>query len=464
MDSFACHLYRHNTTPVTTVMMTASLMKKLGCTNGMSVRLACGNKEVITRITLARKHTKDAIFVPQRIANLLALPTSSTCRICFHHKTLRIGPVIGILTTGFTGSQVKPFGGRTGLFQQFLLAGIEANPIFYVFTPAMVNWRDETVSGWLIRYQPSLQQYVWKMERMPLPDVVYERVPNRKMELVPSVVNCKARLLNQKHRIHWFNQGFFNKWDIHEQLYNHPFVSGYFPETVRSPNVTVLKDMLRRHRMIYLKPSGGSLGLGIIRITYDPKTGYYCRYHDLQSQRNVLKRFTSLDKLVKYVFAHQTARIDKYIAQQGIRLIRQNDRPVDFRLHLHKDRRNEWQVTGIAAKVAGLGSVTTHVRTGGSVIPADDLFRAIYGSNRPELRLKLERAAKEIAMALEETTDGLLGELGMDMGIDIEQRVWMFEVNSKPGRHIFHHPRLRVAGRQSAYYITEYSMKLAGFI
>lgn len=464
MKSYVCRIQRLKSAPTKAVILTTSLLKKLGCTTGTSVRISCGNKQVISRIAVIHNKPGDALYVPPNVAHELALPTALVTRVSFQNKTLRLGPVIGILTTGFTGSHYKPFGGRTSLFKQFLTAGKEDAPFFFVFTPSMVNWRDETITGWFIRYHPTLKQYMWRAERTPLPDVVYDRVPNRKKELAPCVVLCKERLQQHRHRVHWFNQGFFNKWDVHEQLYNHPLASQYIPETVLSPNVSKLADMLKRYRMVYLKPSGGSLGMGIIRITYDPQHGYYSRYHTLQSGRNVLKRFKSLDRLLQHVFAKQTGRIDKYIVQQGVRLIRHENRPVDFRLHMHKDRKNEWRVVGMAAKVAGTGSVTTHVRTGGSVIPAEELFQTKYGKKATEMEQKLVRAAKAIAAALEETTVGTLGELGMDMGLDAYHNVWLFEVNAKPGRHIFYHPHLRTAGRESARYITEYSLKLADFI
>ncbi|WP_054948589.1 YheC/YheD family endospore coat-associated protein [Numidum massiliense] len=462
MNSYVCRLHRLRSAPTKAVVMTPAIMRKLGCTAGSSVRLCCGNKELITRIASIKGKKEEVIYLPASVAAELSLPPISAARVIFHNRTLRLGPVIGILTTGFTGSPLKPFGARTSLFKQFLVAGLADGPIFFVFTPAMVDWQNETVTGWFIHYHPAHKQYVWRAERTPLPDVVYDRVPNRKQEMEPSVVACKERLLNHRHNIRWFNQGFFNKWHIHEQLYNHPVASQYIPETIHSPRVKELQEMLNRHQMLYLKPSSGSLGLGIIRITQQAKGSYYCRYHSLQ--RNVLKRFTSLDKLVRYFFSQQATRMDRYIAQQGIRLIRHENRAVDFRLHMHKNACNEWKLAGTAAKVAGTGSVTTHVRTGGSVIPAHELFRMHYGSSGPQLQKKLEQAAVAIAQALEGTTPGLLGELGMDMGIDTHQRVWLFEVNAKPGRHIFYHPDLRSAGRQSARFITEYSLKLAEFI
>lgn len=74
------------------------------------------------------------------------------------------------------------------------------------------------------------------------------------------------------------------------------------------------------------------------------------------------------------------------------------------------------------------------------------------------------RSAITIAETLEEQIDGTLGELGLDIGVDRNGRVWLFEVNAKPGRHIFLHPSLREAGRMSAKYITDYCLNLTNFI
>jgi hypothetical protein len=221
--------------------------------------------------------------------------------------------------------------------------------------------------------------------------------------------------------------------------------------------------MLNKHRMIYLKPSGGSLGMGIFRITYHPKEGYFCRFH--QGNQNVLHRFYSLEKLIQHYFGSPNSeRFKKYLVQQGIRLIKYENRPVDFRVHMHKTSEDKWDVVAIGAKAAGFGSVTTHVRTGGSILPTETLLNAIFGDQAPEIKQSIIDTAIIIAETLEQQVNGPLGELGMDIGVDQSGRVWLFEVNSKPGRHIFLHPSLKEASRQSAKYITDFSMKLANFV
>ena len=235
------------------------------------------------------------------------------------------------------------------------------------------------------------------------------------------------------------------------------------PETLLAPTLQELKSMLDEYQMVYLKPSGGSLGLGIFRITHHPGKGYYCRFH--KDNKNVLHLFRSLEALIRHYFGSlHSPRFKKYLVQQGIRLIRYNNRPVDFRVHMHKDGTGNWNVVAIGSKAAGFGSVTTHVRTGGSIISTDQLLTKTFRQHAWEVKKIIVRSAILIAQTLEEKIDGPLGELGLDMGVDRNGRVWLFEVNAKPGRHIFLHPSLRKAGRKSAKYITDYCLNLTNFI
>ena len=98
---------------------------------------------------------------------------------------------------------------------------------------------------------------------------------------------------------------------------------------------------------------------------------YYCRYKNEEHQ-NKLQRFSSLEAMMNYVFRNRP--LENLIVQQGIPLIRFEKRPVDFRVHSNKDSQGNWQVTAIAAKIAGSGSVTTHIKNGGSVKTLSELF------------------------------------------------------------------------------------------
>ena len=139
------------------------------------------------------------------------------------------------------------------------------------------------------------------------------------------------------------------------------------------------------------------------------------------------------------VFRNRT--LDNLIVQQGIPLIRFEKRPVDFRVHSNKDSQGNWQVTAIAAKVAGSGSVTTHIKNGGSVKTLRELFDD--HKRAEEIEQKLTTAAITLSKSIENHLDGIIAEIGFDFGLDKHDQVWMFEANSKPGRSIFSHPKLK---------------------
>ncbi|MBA4549462.1 YheC/YheD family protein [Thermoactinomyces intermedius] len=455
MKSILCQIRIHSKTPAKAIVISQALGNLWGCQSGQSIKVQLGNKTVITRVIIAPL-TGNKIFLSPAVARQLLFPYTGTIRALFTDKTLKFGPVIGILTTGFRHHPEQPFGSRTQLFRSFIQAGFDEKPFIYVFTPEMVNWQNQTVRGWYFiqnRWHPLLS---------PFPDVIYERIPNRRAESMAQVQSCLNRF-KKSTACKIFNQGFFNKWSIHQMLNHHPATSTFMPETYMPPTLEIMERMLKEHRMVYLKPSGGSLGLGIFRITYHPGKGYYCRFH--KGNKNVLHLFRSLKALISHYFGSiHSPRFKKYLVQQGIRLIRNNHRPVDFRVHMHKDSKGHWKVVAIGSKAAGFGCVTTHVRTGGSIIRTDELLLKTFHQHASDVKKMIIRAAITIAETLEEQIDGTLGELGLDIGVDRNGRVWLFEVNAKPGRHIFLHPSLREAGRRSAKYITDYCLNLTNFI
>jgi hypothetical protein len=187
--------------------------------------------------------------------------------------------------------------------------------------------------------------------------------------------------------------------------------------------------------------------------------GFAVRYR--KNKAHVTTQFRQPESLYRFVKKYAPKRI--YMMQQGIQLMKYEGSATDFRVHLHKNGRGKWEVVGIGAKVAGDGAVTTHVHNGGRVVGGDTVLREWYGSQFPEMRAKLEDVAICVATRMEGMLQGPCGEWGLDIGLDEEGRVWIFEANAKPGRAIFRHPDLREAGRIGANRVIEYAAFLAGY-
>ncbi|GAB7388660.1 spore coat associated protein YheD [Bacillaceae bacterium] len=437
------------------LLVSGDVAVSLGLKNKEAVILSLGQRTVKTRVFVA-KLERAAVHVPPALWSALKIPHTGMIHLKRENQRLRLGPLVGILTTGVRSDPKAPVGARTSFFRHLLSAQKEAGVYYFVFSPQDVNKQTQTVNALFLI--PVNGKTVWKKITVPLPDVVYDRVPNRTSERMAHVRSLK-QYLREHTSVKIFNNGFFNKWEIHQLLSAAGHVSEHIPETYLSPNVQTVERMLRKHRMVYLKPSGGSLGLGIIKVTHHPRHGFFCRYN--RHGQNVLKRFDHLPTLLRFIGAER--RLSNYLVQQGIPLVKFGERPLDFRVHLHKNRQNRWEVVAIAAKAAGRGSVTTHVRTGGTVLSSSDVIRYAFGHRSEEVARRMRETAIALAEAIENALGQPLGEIGFDIGVDHFGRIWMFEANSKPGRSVFKHPSLKAADKISIRRILDYSLYLADF-
>jgi hypothetical protein len=177
----------------------------------------------------------------------------------------------------------------------------------------------------------------------------------------------------------------------------------------------------------------------------------------------VLLRFTNFNSLMRMLQARHGSSLERYVSQQGVRLIEIDGCPIDFRFHMHKNGNNEWVPVGIGAKKAGRGSVTTHIKNGGSLLTPEQALSRTFGDRADEILEKAKKVSVKLSEAIERNFPHTLGELGLDIGIDKDGEVWMFEANAKPGRSIFNHPALRSQGRASLSHILDHCMYLSRF-
>ncbi|MNW39351.1 Endospore coat-associated protein YheD [compost metagenome] len=439
--------------PQKVVYVSDTLMKNLKLSGKKSVHLRFGGERVpatVKPINKAGKH----LYLASGIRKGIKIPKAGGVYLrSLQEGEVQIGPLIGVLSDGPTSSTSNPFGSRTGFIKQLLRYGSKQSYIF-AFTPRDIQWESETVNGYFLNESGKFIR-----KKVPLPDVVYNRLPSRRAETTSSINQLRERFIRKK--IPFFNWSFFNKSDIYRLLERDPQVNRFVPESIMSPTPEQIKDLLDRHNLIYYKPNSGSLGNGIYRLSHVGKSGYYARYR--KNGRNALLRFSSFGSLMRTLQARHGRSLRGYVAQQGIRLIEIDGCPIDFRFHMHKNGRNQWVVVGIGAKKAGRGSVTTHLKNGGSLLTPDQALGRTFGSRADEVLKNAKAVAITLAEGIEANHQHLIGEIGFDIGIDKDERIWMFEANAKPGRSIFKHPSLRAEGKASVEHILEHCLYLSKF-
>ncbi|MED1202413.1 YheC/YheD family protein [Heyndrickxia acidicola] len=393
-------------------------------------RIAFGSN-IVDADCKQQPYDRNTLSISSALAELLQIPEFIKTLYAFENSDqLLLGPLVGIFSSGFTPFQENPIGERSELFTKLLSVQSSVGVVPFLFGEQHIDWEKGQIEGF---FQGNSG---WETRNVPFPNVIYDRLPNRKSESTQGSREVKEKL-EKDYLIPWYNPGFFSKLDVYEHLFQDEKVAEYLPDTSPFVSYHQVEQMLSRYGHVYVKPINGSLGLGIHQIIYDrQKAAYYCKFHDTE---NRLLKYPTLEQLMDRVFRNK--QLDRMIIQQGIDLIRYQHRPVDFRVHANKDTKGAWKISAIAAKVAGVGSPTTHIKNGGTIKTIDELF-ADSGLKR-QLKEGLETAALEIAVSLEENLNGIIGEIGFDFGIDSDGHIWLFEANSKPGRSIFSHPELK---------------------
>ncbi|MEH7072448.1 YheC/YheD family endospore coat-associated protein [Neobacillus drentensis] len=374
----------------------------------------------------------DRISISRKIQDALRFPSFNIpLHVFFDNQSLIIGPLVGIFTAGFTSLPLEPIGDRTEFFSKLLSVNKMVGAQAFIFGEQHIDWEQGTIEGFFYQNQG------WEKVEVPFPNVIYDRLPNRRSENSPRSIKVRERL-QREYLIPWYNPGFFNKLDIHDRLIQDETVAHFLPDTLPFTSFSSIETMLSNYGHVFIKPKNGSLGLGVHQVIYDKYSDdYFCRYQD-SSGVNRLRKFSSLERLMETVFANQS--LDSMLVQQGIHLLRSESRPIDFRVHTNKDDLGNWHVSALAAKLAGLGSVTTHARSGGDIKTIEELFSNEVCTLYKE---KLSNAALLLSQSLDRHVEGIIGEIGFDLGIDRCGDVWLFEANSKPGRTIFTHPELK---------------------
>ncbi|MGE5398039.1 MAG: YheC/YheD family protein, partial [Chitinophagales bacterium] len=430
-----------------TLYLSDENMISLGISPGDGREVIVGNQSVSVKILSGTggKTATLAAELTSELARLLLLPPGLTLNIIRYGDKLRFGPLIGILAASYYRER-KSFGGQDGYFRSLLKYLQSINGFGYVFTHQGLDWNQGIINGYYLD-----DRNKWKPATLPFPNVCYNRyLPNR-----PGIDSRETMTRFLQFGVKSFNTPLGSKWNVIKNLSVKKEIAPYLPGTQMLNSLRTLDSMLSEFGEVYIKALNGHLGKGVIVIT-KVSNGYIVK--TTSDYRGVLVK--GLSQAFKQSKLNRCLR--KMIVQQSIKVMGKNQH-FDVRILIQKDRKNAWQVTGMAARVGRTGKITTNLHTGGR---AESIETILVGRGFDKrqvilIKAKLEWLSITIAKALEEYTT-VLGDLGLDFVIDREGKPWFLEANPRAGRRAFsgmdRETRRLAAGRPM-----EYAAYLAGF-
>ncbi|MDQ0113931.1 YheC/YheD family protein [Paenibacillus harenae] len=229
------------------------------------------------------------------------------------------------------------------------------------------------------------------------------------------------------------------KWLKHVSLWSDPLLREYLPDTMLFTPKNFI-EMIDKYTVLFLKPDLGMKGKGVMKVTHD-KDDYIIRTasctHKYRSKKHAALK---LKQLIK----------DKrYIVQQGIDLIQIQGNPIDFRALLHLKPDGDWRFFGIMGKVAAPNRFVTNHSNGGKAIR---LYTAlgVTKEDGQEWYKRIKEISLKIAAAMKEHFPKI-AELGLDIAIDTDRKIWLVEANTKPQYQLFrYHSNPRLFGQIAA--------------
>ncbi|WP_052807274.1 YheC/YheD family endospore coat-associated protein [Risungbinella massiliensis] len=389
--------------------------------------------------------------VRAQLATRLHLPNTLNLHAQYdiNSRHLQLGPMLGIMIDP-TPLHDQPTFGNTGKFlEECCQAGMQQGIYLIIFPPEKVSLEKQTIQGW------TYMKGKWQRNTVPFPNAIYNRILSRKQEQITSVQTILQRLM-RNHRIPIFNEKFLNKQEVYDVLSTDEIMKSMLPETHHF-QTSKLKEMVQKYSTLFLKPTNGSLGGGIIRVTRSAPTWI------VQSTTNtgiLTRKFSKFVELKRALVGRIGKQ--KYLIQQGLSLILFQKRPVDFRVLVQKNRQGQWSITSSVGRIANDQQIVSNLARGGTIRKANELLSELEIPSKPSIQ-QIRNAALLIAETFEKKAAGHFAELGIDLGVDHNGKIWLIEINSKPSKSddsIVANPNMIT--RPSVKKLLDYTLYLSG--
>lgn len=287
---------------------------------------------------------------------------------------------------------------------------------FFYFSPGTVNLNNRSIRGKVY------ENGSWVEKTMPFPDVIYNAGNPNKLAKSQRVID------KLKETIPFTTNSIGNKWSVNQRLKKGKEFAHYLvPSEKIVKNTESFFNYVSAFEHVVFKPFDGRKGKGILFIS-KKNDGFHitkdsnCRYYSKNQ----------LNELIKERLSTGT-----FIMQPYIQSVTKSGQAYDFRLHVQKNGEGKWVITSIYPRIAPEGSKISNINNGGYTNYLDPFLQQEFKDDAMNMKRKLEHFSLSLAEHLDELQmilyEEVIDEIGIDIGLDENQKIWIYEVNWLPG-------------------------------
>ncbi len=283
------------------------------------------------------------------------------------------------------------------------------------FSPRTVDFAAKTINGCI------LENGSWQRTVRPFPDVIYNTGSPEKLARSSEIIN------QLKETIPFTTYSIGHKMSVYNRLKK---FGGFFQYLIPSEIIHSARQffiLLDAYRNIVFKPVHGRKGKD---ITFIKRIG-----DRFQLQLDTAVYQYSWDELRNYISAR--LREELYLVQPYINCRTKSGNAYDFRLHVQKNGMGQWIITSVYPRISPDGSIVANINHGGSTNYLVPFLKQEFGDDYFDIKRYLEHFSLRFADHLDkiqyECFAERIDELGIDVGIDDMGKIWIYEVNWRPG-------------------------------
>lgn len=281
---------------------------------------------------------------------------------------------------------------------------------FYYFSYRNVDFISEKINGWVY------DKGSWVQKLLDFPRVIIN-ASNPKTDEQKAILNQLKKVATiTSHSVG-------NKMKVYNKiLKGKKFANYLIPSLQLQAGYDVLK-FLEDYPKVVVKPILGNHGKNIVFIE---KMGM-----NFKLTENAQTIYCNKDETVAFI--ENLLMVQKYLLQPYIHCKTKLGLSFDFRLHIQKNGQGAWEVTLIYPRISGNAKLISNISNGGYRGELRYFLKEEYGDEQQKVKHKLEMFALSFADHFDTLYPYSFDELGIDIGMDENQKIWIFEVNWRPG-------------------------------
>ncbi|MBV7508019.1 YheC/YheD family protein [Bacillus sp. sid0103] len=291
------------------------------------------------------------------------------------------------------------------------VAKMEGIP-FYYFTFNNVDFKRLKINGW---------EYIdgeWTQTVVDFPTVIINSC------------NPKTKKQNEiskrlKEYVLFTSYPVGNKLKVYKKVLHGKQFSRYLIPSTKLRNPAECIRFFDEQSRAVIKPLSGNQGKKVLFIEKLNDQQFY----QLTDGQNVTKLHQKeLETLIADLILER-----KYLLQPFIECKTKNELTYDFRLHVQKNGSGLWEINLIYPRISGDGKLISNISSGGYRGDLEPFLLHEFDEESDQVKLALEQFALSFSSHFESLYAHSFDELGIDVGIDKQYRLWIFEVNWRPG-------------------------------